>query len=71
MRFTAVSSTMRPRPICQISNIGSHACAVCAPTSASQATTTTQNHQYNQPVTKPAPLPNPARTYSVNEPRPG
>ena len=34
-------------------------------------TTTTQNHQYSQPVMNPAPLPRPARTYSVNEPRPG
>src|SRR4029077_13251889 len=43
-RFTAVRITMSPRPICQISNIGSHTCAVCAPTRASNATTTTQNH---------------------------
>ena len=44
-RFTAVRITMSPSPICQTSNIGSQACAVCAPTSASNATTTTQNHQ--------------------------
>ena len=36
---------MSPSPICQGSNIGNQACAVCAPTSASKATTTTQNHQ--------------------------
>src|SRR3954463_3485495 len=45
VRFTPVRIAMSARPICQTSNIGSHACAVCAPTSASNATTTTQNHQ--------------------------
>ena len=46
---------MSPRPICHTSNIGSQTCAVCAPTNASNATTTTQNHQYSQPAMKPAP----------------
>src|SRR5688572_27965046 len=71
VRFTAVRITLIPRPICQTSNIGSHTCAVSAPTSASNATTTTQNHQYSHPVMNPAPSPRAARTYSVNEPRPG
>src|SRR5690349_21482052 len=53
-RLTAVRITMSPRPICHTSNMGSHAWAVCAPTSASKATTTTQNHQYSQPVMNPA-----------------
>src|SRR5688572_2169382 len=44
-RFTAVRIAISPRPICQTSSIGSHACAICAPTSASYPTTTTQNHQ--------------------------
>jgi hypothetical protein len=44
---------------------------MAAPISASMATTTTQNHQYSQPVMKPAPLPSAVRTYSVNEPKPG
>src|SRR5689334_24156769 len=71
VRFTAVRMAMRMRPICQTSSIGNQACAVCAPTSASNATTTTQNHQYSQPVMKPAPLPSATRTYSVNDPSPG
>src|SRR5689334_21671157 len=70
-RFTAVSIAMSPSPICHTSSIGSHACAVFAPTSASNATTTTQNHQYIQPVMNPAPSPSATRTYSANEPRPG
>src|SRR5678815_4124111 len=49
-RFTAVSTSMSASPICQTSNAGSHSCTIFAPTNASNATTTTQNHQYNQPV---------------------
>ncbi len=44
-RFTAVSSAIRPRPICQISSDGSHRCTIFAPAMASTATTTSQNHQ--------------------------
>ncbi len=34
---------------------------------ASTGTTSTQKYQYSQPITKPAPSPNPARANSVNE----
>ena len=67
----AVSSTINPRPICHTSSMGNQAWMVTAPAMASMATTTTQNHQYSQPVMNPAALPRPARTYSVNEPSPG
>ncbi len=54
MRLTAVSTTMRPSPICQTSNIGSQSCMILAPAIASMPTTITQKYQYIQPVMKPA-----------------
>ena len=62
---------MRPRPICQISSMGSHPCTIFAPAIASMPTTITQKYQYIQPLMKPAAGPNATRTYSVNAPSPG
>src|SRR5690348_14335676 len=53
VRFTSVSTTMSPRPICQTSNIGIHPCTIFAPAMASMPTTMTQKYQYNQPLMKP------------------
>ena len=43
-RFTAVSTIMRPKPICQCGK-SIQAAMICAPAIASTATTTTQKYQ--------------------------
>ena len=58
--MVSVSSTISTRLVIQI-GMSNQRCRISAPATASMASTITQNHQYSQPVVKPAQLPSDIR----------
>ncbi len=53
-RFVSVSRTVSTRAHVHCGTPGTQRCTMAAPAVASMPTTTTQNHQYSQPIAKPA-----------------
>ncbi len=66
-----VSSSMTTRLMAQTGTPGSQRCRIVAPATASMARTIAQNHQYSQPMVKPARGPSAVRQYSMNDPTAG
>jgi hypothetical protein len=71
MRFVPVSSSMTARLMAHTGTPGSQRCRMVAPATASMASTMAQNHQYSQPIVKPAREPSALRQYSMKDPTVG
>ncbi len=63
-----MSISITSREIVHTGTEGSHSWMIVAPATASMASTMAQNHQYSQPVVKPAHGPIAGRVYSTKEP---
>ena len=66
-----MSSSITARLIAHTGTPGSQRCMIVAPATASIASTIAQNHQYSQPIVKPARGPSAVRQYSTNDPTAG
>ena len=66
-----MSSSITARLIAHTGTPGSQRCRIVAPATASIARTMAQNHQYSQPMVKPARGPSAVRQYSTNDPTAG
>src|SRR4051794_1158639 len=67
-RFVAVSRIISTSASAHCGAAGIQPCTILAPAVASTASTTAQNHQYNQPIVNPAQRPIARSAYAENDP---